>query len=335
MKFKDLLKKYWFVGLVAILLIVFVGAYTTDAISNRKTEVDTLTVDGKDVIYSINGDNYYFADDLYEDLYEGYGATLGFLPFYHSLLNAAIPTTENLANYATNWAGYIMQQNDSDTIDRTLKQSGYKGIDDLSQYCLDSLKHEQLLRDAYYTDTKTYVDPVLESENPRYIYHILIKVNDVEEITDEEGNVTHKCNPTTEEKAKLDECLAALAKDDRAFGDIAMEFSEDGSASEGGSLGLVYTSNASQYVAEFKEASMSLQDGEISKPVETQFGYHIIKAIAPSLDELLTDPDFFEIITNANPNLDLRLLMDKAGELGYEIKDQNVLDYVNQFLEAE
>ena len=334
MEFKSLLKKYWFVGLVAILLVVFVGAYASDAIANRKTEVNTLTVDGKDVIYSINGENYY-ADDLYEDLYKGYGASLGFISFYHKLLNAAVETTDNLANYATNWSAYIMQQNNADTIDQTLKQAGYTGIDDLSQYCLDTLKREQLLRDEYYSDIDTYVQPLIESENPRYISHILIKVNSVEEVTDEEGNITHKCNPTAEEKAKLEECIADLAKDDRAFGDVAQQYSEDGSAANGGSLGLVYNSNASQYVKEFSEASMALKDGEISEPIETQYGYHIIKAIAPSIDELLTDVDFFELINNSNINLDVRLLMDKAEELGFEIKDQSILDYVNSYLEAE
>lgn len=335
MKFKDLLKKYWFVGLVGILLIVFVGAYATDSIKNKKIEVNTLTVDGKDVVYSINGENYYFADDLYNDLNETFGDSLGFVTFYHSLLNAVVPTTEELTNYATNWAAYILQQEDETNIDAYMKQAGYKGIDELSNYCMDSLKHDKLLKDTYYANPDEYVNPVLENENPRYVSHILIKVADVEEITDEEGNVTHKCNPTDEEKTKLENCLAAIAKDDRAFGDIAQEYSEDGSATNGGLLGLVYTSNSSQYVKEFADASMSAKDGVITEPIETQYGYHIIRVEVPSFDELIADADFFEVINQANPNLDLKLLMDKAPELNYEIIDQRVIDYVNSYLEAE
>ena len=51
--------------------------------------------------------------------------------------------------------------------------------------------------------------------------------------------------------------------------------------------------------------------------------------------ELIADADFYEVINQANPNLDLKLLMDKAPELNYEIIDQRVIDYVNSYLEAE
>ena len=65
---KDIIKKYWFVGLVAVLLIVFVAVYAVDLNKNKEVKVDTLTKDGMSVIYSIDDNDYYFADDLYNDL---------------------------------------------------------------------------------------------------------------------------------------------------------------------------------------------------------------------------------------------------------------------------
>lgn len=334
MKIKEMFKKYWFVVIVAALFIIFISAYAISAIKNKEVKVSTLTKDGKDVIYSINGDDYYYADDLYNDLFESYGETLAFVKYYHEVLDKMIPTTDDLNNYAANWASYILQQEDEETTNEYMIQAGYNGIDDLTAYCLGSLKYQEFIQDLYINQADKYTQPVIDKENPRRVSHILIKVADVEEITGEDGTVSHKCNPTSEEKAKLDECLAALAKNDRAFGDIAQEYSEDGSASSGGLLGIVYESNKSQYVQEFADGCMEAKDGEIYGPVETQFGYHIIKVENVSLEELVADQDFLAVIQNSDPNLEVRIIMDKAKELGIEIKNDKVNDYIKKNLEA-
>ncbi len=59
-----------------------------------------------------------------------------------------------------------------------------------------------------------------------------------------------------------------------SFEDLAKEFSKDGSGSLGGSLGEFYSG---QMVPEFENALLELSIDEISNPVKSQFGYHIIK----------------------------------------------------------
>lgn len=61
------------------------------------------------------------------------------------------------------------------------------------------------------------------------------------------------------------------------FADFAKRYSVDpGSASQGGDLGLV---RRGSFVKEFEEATFTLKENEISKPIKTQFGYHIIQLI--------------------------------------------------------
>ena len=67
---------------------------------------------------------------------------------------------------------------------------------------------------------------------------------------------------------------APAAKVDALFASLAKDFSQDGSAAQGGDLGWA---DPAGYVAPFAEAIKSLDIGKVSRPVETEFGFHIIK----------------------------------------------------------
>ncbi len=58
------------------------------------------------------------------------------------------------------------------------------------------------------------------------------------------------------------------------FEDLAKQFSKDPSAAKGGDLGIF---GRGVMVKPFEEKAFSLKIGETSKPVKTQFGYHIIQ----------------------------------------------------------
>lgn len=76
--------------------------------------------------------------------------------------------------------------------------------------------------------------------------------------------------------ATEEEAQAALERIENGedFESVAAELSTDGSAPRGGDLGWF---GRGEMIAEFEDVAFSVPEGEISQPVESQFGWHIIK----------------------------------------------------------
>lgn len=100
-----------------------------------------------------------------------------------------------------------------------------------------------------------------------------------------EYHAAHILVRTEEER---DQVVAALAEG-REFGEVAGEFSIDGSSRQGGDLGWFA---AGVMIPDFQAAVEALEPGQVSDPVQTQFGWHVIKleetrdASAPALDDV-------------------------------------------------
>ncbi|MBP8309785.1 MAG: peptidylprolyl isomerase [Burkholderiaceae bacterium] len=65
------------------------------------------------------------------------------------------------------------------------------------------------------------------------------------------------------------------------FADMARQYSADGSATRGGELGWIY---AGDTVPGFERAMDQLKPGEISEPVRTEFGFHLIQVLERRTD---------------------------------------------------
>jgi peptidyl-prolyl cis-trans isomerase SurA len=70
------------------------------------------------------------------------------------------------------------------------------------------------------------------------------------------------------------------------FGEVAKVNSEDASAVKGGDLGWVAPGDT---VPEFERAMNALKDGEVSQPVHTPFGWHLVQVLERRSDELSGD----------------------------------------------
>ena len=75
----------------------------------------------------------------------------------------------------------------------------------------------------------------------------------------------------TESDAKL---MRSYVEKGLPFEDVAAGFSQCPSKHNGGDLGYF---RRGKMVKEFENAAFSMEKGEISEPVKTQFGWHIIK----------------------------------------------------------
>jgi len=93
--------------------------------------------------------------------------------------------------------------------------------------------------------------------------HILLKVDDPS--SDKQWE---------QAKAEAEQIYREATKEGTDFAELAKARSQGPSASQGGDLGFFAEG---QMVAPFSDAAFAMADGEISKPVRTRFGWHVIK----------------------------------------------------------
>jgi len=115
---------------------------------------------------------------------------------------------------------------------------------------------EETIKDHYAAHRASYLD----NPEQRKVRHILIKVDDK---TDEQSAL------------KKIKTMQELLQNGADFADLAKKASQDpGSARQGGDLGFFGRGVMDKA---FEKAAFSLKKGEISQPVRSTFGYHLIK----------------------------------------------------------
>lgn len=106
--------------------------------------------------------------------------------------------------------------------------------------------------------------------------------------------------------------IMEMARKGKDFADLAKKYSEGPTGIRGGSLGAF---KKEAMVKPFSDKAFSMKSGEISEPVRTRFGWHIIR-VDKINEEFTTDFD------TAKQEIREKLLIQKAGNLAYDKVDE-------------
>jgi len=167
----------------------------------------------------------------------------------------------------------------------------------------------RMLREQYFE--KTLKSTIAEDEAKK-IYDAKIA-----ELKPEEEVAARHILVDSEEKAKE---LRAKIEGGADFAEVAKESSNDtGSKDNGGLLGYF---GKGQMVPEFEAAAFKLKKGELSEPVKTNFGWHIIKLE----DRRRKEPPSFDTVKSTIMN---SLVVKKAQEKSSEMREKAKLEYVD------
>lgn len=185
--------------------------------------------------------------------------------------------------------------------DLAVQQNGEEAIRDMVK--LDLLRQKAAMEDIKVTD----------EELKKYYNEYKPKVKASHILVDDEKTAK-------DIKAKLEK--------GEDFAKLAKEYSKDtGSAQNGGDLGWF---GPGKMVEEFEKAAYALKVGEISDPVKTQFGYHIIKVTdkekKKSFDEMKEEIEF-EVKKSKLDTSKVQSKLDKLmKEANVDIKDKSLKD---------
>jgi len=188
----------------------------------------------------------------------------------------------------------------------------------------------EAFNDALKANNITLTELKKEIENNLLINYVLNKEKNKVNITEEEILNYYNENKMTffePEKVHVSHILVATEEEARdiltqlkegliSFAELAKEKSICPSAPNGGDLGFF---SKGQMVKEFEEAAFSLQPGEISDIVKTEYGYHIIKCIEKKEAH---SPTFEEVKENIEKTLRTQKENEAISSLITKLKEE-------------
>lgn len=139
-----------------------------------------------------------------------------------------------------------------------------------------------------------------------HVRHILLRVTDA--------------MPETEVKRRLSDLRERVLKGGQDFGQLARLYSVDPSSTRGGDLGWLYPGDT---VPEFERAMTVLQFKDISEPIKSPFGWHLIQVLERKTEQASADRNRI----TARQMLRDRKLEDAMQEWLRQLRDRTYVEY--------
>ncbi len=270
-------------------LLVALNLYSQDSLStkNKRIKVDGVAVVvGKNIVLDSDIDK--FKKELQQRMEGKIEITdceileeimTQKLIAHHAVVDSIVVTEDEIQSEVERNMGYFTQQLGS--MEKVLKMYGFNDEDDLREE-LGNIQKEQLLirRERASITDKIDVTP----EEVRTYFKNLENENSLPEFSAEVeiAQIVKYLKPSEEETNRVVAKLQELKKDIEdgySFRLKAIINSDDPavSGSGAGSGGKYTITRESGFIKEFKEVAFSLDEGEISDPFESGFGFHIIQ----------------------------------------------------------
>jgi peptidyl-prolyl cis-trans isomerase SurA len=139
-----------------------------------------------------------------------------------------------------------------------------------------------------------------------HVRHILLRITDA--------------MPEQEVKRRLADLRERVLKGGQDFGQLARLYSVDPSSTRGGDLGWLYPGDT---VAEFEHVMNELQVKEVSEPVKTAFGWHLIQVLERKTEQASADRNRI----TARQMLRDRKLEEAMQEWLRQLRDRTYVEY--------
>lgn len=195
--------------------------------------------------------------------------------FAHHAIQDSIPVSEDeIRGFMNEQIGVMLDQ--FGTMDKVVKAYNKKSEDDFRDFFYEIVRNNKLTKamqdkivgDVEITpdEVRTYFNQIPKEERPMIGTEVEI------------AQLVIKPRASEEEKQKVIDKLKQIKKDvlenGMSFKTRAVLYTEDKASSPNG--GYYKINRKTGFVKEFKDVAFSLEEGEISEPFETVYGYHII-----------------------------------------------------------
>lgn len=195
--------------------------------------------------------------------------------FAHHAIQDSIPVSEDeIRGFMNEQIGVMLDQ--FGTMDKVVKAYNKKSEEDFRDFFYEIVRNNKLTKamqdkivgDVEITpdEVRTYFNQIPKEERPMIGTEVEI------------AQLVIKPRASEEEKQKVIDKLKQIKKDvlenGMSFKTRAVLYTEDKASSPNG--GYYKINRKTGFVKEFKDVAFSLEEGEISEPFETVYGYHII-----------------------------------------------------------
>ncbi len=193
---------------------------------------------------------------------------------HHAVIDSIVVSEGEIEQQVQRKTDYFINQLGSE--DKMLELYGFENMKDLKDE-LYRVEKEGLLIQKMQQQLTSDID-ITPEEVKRY-YNSLQAENNLPEIGAEIelSQIVLNVEPTEEEVQKTIDRLNEIKKEVQEGGNFKMKailYSEDPGVTQNN--GFYTIERNSPFVKEFKEAAFSLEEGEISEPFKSDFGYHIL-----------------------------------------------------------